>query len=65
MNNVYELRTHRVDYACAVERPEPATWRDWAAVLVAYLIGLAAMACGFVIGAYVVTLVSDVVRGVL
>ena len=44
MNNVYDITTHRVNYACPVERPEPVTWRDWAAVGAAWLIG----ACLFV-----------------
>lgn len=65
MNNTFELRTHRVDYACAVVRPEPATWRDWLAVLAAYLLGLVAIACGFMVGAYVTTLIADFVRGVM
>lgn len=64
MNNVYELRTHRVDYACAVVRPEPATWRDWAAVAVAYSIGAVLFVAGFMAGRWALNWLGALVGGV-
>lgn len=52
MNNTYQLTTHRVNYACPVERPEPLTWRDWATVAAFWLAGAALFVAGFMVGRY-------------
>lgn len=60
MNNVFNLHTHRINYACPVERPEPLTWRDWLTVACFWLAGAALFVAGFMGGRYVLNWLASV-----
>lgn len=55
VNTNYTTHTHRVHYACPVQRPARATWRDWVAVVAVYAAGACAltglfMGAGYLVG---------------
>lgn len=50
----YTVDTHRINYACPVERPEPATWKDWLKVVGFYIAGTCAIAGAGLLLGYVV-----------
>jgi hypothetical protein len=50
----YTVDTHRINYACPVERPERVTWRDWVKVVGFYVAGTCAIAGAGLLVGYVV-----------
>jgi len=58
-NDPYTWSTRRVNYACSVERPEKPTFRDWLAVLAAYVLGACLICAGLMFGAWLASWLID------